>query len=166
MKISTISGAYVEVHPLKLFWMKTKLLFSRKAKGDMDAAVASLTHVEHLQEIDRIREKAKAHVTLIEEVKAGQPEIVVMESSLKEYEEQIPEGVVRDIQYEQTDLGNADDTPVDHTGTLDMKSVDWNPDADEIAELYNNLDERIVVETEEIGDMLKRQNLKKKLASS
>ena len=159
MKISTISGAYVEVHPLKLFWMKTKFLFSRKAKGDMDAAVASLTHVEHLQEIDRIRKKAKAHVTLIKEIEAGQPKIVVTE-------EQIPEGVVRDIQHEQTNLEDADDMPVDHAGTLDMKSVEWNPDADEITELYNNLDERIVMETEEIGDLLKRQNLKRKLESS
>lgn len=159
MRILVKSGGYVEVHPLKLIWMKAKLFLSRKAREDMDAAVASLTYIEHLQEIDQIREKAEAHSALIEEIVASQPEIVVMETTFEEYDEVADNktAVVENVHHALTDLG--DDKPTGHTDTLVMESVEWNPKV--LDELYDvdvdNIEDRIVLETAETNERLKKE---------
>lgn len=155
MKVSTKSGAYIEVHSLKLIWMKVRLIFSREAKESMNVAVASLLQVEHLQELDRIWEKAEEHRALIREVIAGQPEIVVMETTQQEFDD----AVGNDMHYMQTNLGNEDD-PITLKG---MKTVEWNPN--ELDELYDGLEQRIEEETAVVGQLLKDEKYKKEIGS-
>jgi len=159
MRILVESGSYVEAHPLKVAWMKAKLIFSREAQENMDAAVASFMYIEHRLEISRIREKAEAHIGLIEEIVAAQPEIIVMDATLYEYDEVADNktAVVENIHHTLTDLG--DDKPTDHTGTLTsgMKLVEWNPEA--LNELYDvdDIEDRIALETAETNARLKKE---------
>jgi len=158
MKVSTESGAYIEVHSLKLIWMKVRLIFSREAKESMNVAVASLLQVEHLQKLDRILEKAEEHRALIREVVAGQPEIVVLETTQQEFDE----AVVNDVHYMQTDLRNEDEPATTLKG---METVEWNPDVNPLDELYDGLERRIEEETAAVGQLLKDEKYKKEIGS-
>ncbi len=124
MKDIAKSEVYAGIGFFRSMWFKFRLLFNEAARD-------SLARARELQELERIREKAEAHLAETKKLEASQPkvvpEVVIKEGSLEEYEKAV----------------------------FDTYTVEYDPDA--LDDLYDpdKLDRRIAEETAETNRLLR-----------
>lgn len=160
MKDIANSEVYVKVGFFRGICLRVKRAFSQKARDEMESVRATLAYAEELLEIERIREKAEVHSDLIQEVEAGQPEIIVMEGSieaLEEYEKVADMNHAASLVMDKVDY--KPEAADDHAASLGMDKVDYEPEA--LDELYDpdELDKRIAEEATELTELIRRDKL-------